>query len=202
MHGQEQHTAEYLINFFHLGCIIALFTFQWGHVLSRSLSCSCSCLTTWWTKRFLPFCLSQRPSYGGVICHSTFCVCTWKPMMLPFTWNLFGRTLHATNFVSWDLKKGNFFKRIEGVIQFYSQRGKQIVLRKLGWGNFHAININFCEVSWHLSALNFSCKSCILQPAVLNISESLDFTNYHSLKRCSPKLILLVNTGIQIRVQI
>ena len=120
-------------------------------------------------------------------------------LMLPFTWNLFGRTnLHATNFVSWDLKKRNFFKRIEGVIQFYSQRGKQIVLRKLGWGNFHAININFCEVSWHLSALNFSCKSYILQPAVLNISES---TNYHSLKRCSPKLILLVNTGIQIRVQ-
>lgn len=98
-------------------------------------------------------------------------------------------------------KEKNFFKRIEGVIQFYSQRGKQIVLRKLGWENFHAININFCEVSWHLSALNFSCKSYILQPAVLNISESLDFTNYHSLKRCSPKLILLVNTGIQIRVQ-
>ena len=152
-------------------------------------------------KIFTILSISQRPSYGGVICHPTFCVCTRKPMMLPFTWNLFGRTLHATNFVSWDLKKRNFFKRIEGVIQFYSQRGKQIVLRKLGWGNFHTININFCEVSWHLSALNFSCKSYILQPAVLNISESLDFTNYHSLKRCSPKLILLVNTGIQIRVQ-
>ena len=79
--------------------------------------------------------------------------------MLPFTQNLFGRTLHATcSFVSWDLKKNFFLKFLisNTIYQFYSQRGKQMVLRKLGLGNFHAININFCEVSGHLSALNFS----------------------------------------------
>ena len=76
-------------------------------------------------------------------------------MMLPFTRNLLGRTLHPTSFVSWDF----FFLKFlisNTIYQFYSQRGKQMVLRKLGLGNFHAININFCEVSGHLSALNFS----------------------------------------------
>ena len=133
MHGQEpQHTAEYLINFFHLGCIIALFTFQWGHVLSRTLSCSC--LTTWWTKRFLTFSLSLKDQ----------AVVGWFVILTSLSvdenlWcyhsheTFLAELLHGNNFVSWDLKRMKFFsqvsKTIEGVIQFTS-----FILRRVANG--------------------------------------------------------------------
>ena len=51
-------------------------------------TCFCRCRTTLLTLNPI----TPRPSYGETICHSNFLICWQNPIVLPFKWNLFGRT--------------------------------------------------------------------------------------------------------------
>jgi len=56
---------------------------------------------------FNPF--TPRPSYGEMIFHSNVLICWQNPIMLPFKWNLFGRTF-AEDYLR------NFEFLVEGLI--------------------------------------------------------------------------------------